>query len=107
MNRRTVILTIVLLDFLLLTFHAIGEVGYLGIFAAGLANWGAAQILVDLVIVCVLAMIWMVADARRRGTNPWPYVLLTVFAGSIGPLLYLLRREWRGREATPAALGTA
>jgi hypothetical protein len=32
-------------------------------------------------------------DARDRGVSPIPYVLLTLTAGSVGPLLYLIRRD--------------
>jgi hypothetical protein len=94
MNWKTWIIAIVLLHFAALTAYSMQQVGYLGIWQAGLANWGARQVLADLLIVCTLAMIWMALDARGRGLNPWPYLLLTVFAGSFGPLLYLLRREW-------------
>lgn len=66
------------------------EVGYMGIWRAGLANPGALQVLVDLVIVSGLAILWMLADARARGRNAWPFVAITLFAGSFGPLLYLL-----------------
>ncbi len=93
MNWKTGILVLILLDFAVLTTWAIYEVGYLGIFAAGLTGPGAMQVLADLVIVCALACVWMVADARARGTNPWPYVVITLLAGSFGPLLYLLQRH--------------
>ena len=43
---------------------------------------------------------WLVGDARARGRSPWPWVLLTLFTGSIGPLLYLsLRRPRDGAAA--------
>ena len=93
MNWRTVIIALVLLDFAALSGYAMYQVGYLGIWQAGLSSWGAVQILADLVIVCLLACVWMVVDARQRGTNPWPYVAITLVAGSFGPLLYLLQRE--------------
>ncbi|MGE0486937.1 MAG: DUF2834 domain-containing protein [Gammaproteobacteria bacterium] len=103
MNWRTVLLALVLVDFSVLSALAIAEVGYLGIFRAGLANWGAAQILADLVILCVLAMLWIRADARARGLNPWPFIAVTAVAGSFGPLCYLLRRAWRGGTAPSVA----
>ncbi|MCP5202176.1 MAG: DUF2834 domain-containing protein [Gammaproteobacteria bacterium] len=103
MNWKTVLLALVLVDFSVLSALAIAEVGYLGIFRAGLANWGTAQILADLVIACVLAMLWMRADARARGLNSWPYIVLTVLAGSFGPLCYLLRREWKTAPRTRLA----
>lgn len=93
MNWKTLLLLFVLLDFGVFSAYAIYQVGYIGLFEAGLANWGAAQVLLDLVIVCALACLWMVNDARQRGTNPWPFVALTLVGGSFGPLLYLLKRE--------------
>lgn len=101
MNWKVILLLFVIIDFGALTAWAIYEVGYFGIFEAGLAGPGAMQVLVDLVIVCGLACLWMLADARRSGLNPWPYVVITLFAGSFGPLLYLLRREW-GSAQSPA-----
>lgn len=95
MNWKTGVLVLVLLDFAALTGWAMYEVGYFGIFAAGLAGPGAMQILADLVILGALACVWMVADARARGANPWPFVVITLFAGSFGPLLYLLARQRR------------
>lgn len=93
MNWKTAVLMFVLLDFAALSGWAIYEIGYLGIFAAGFAGPGAIQVLADLVIVCGLACVWMITDARRHRGNAWPYVLITLFAGSFGPLLYLLQRQ--------------
>lgn len=95
MNWKTLLIGFVLFDFALLSIYAMYQVGYLGIWQAGLSNWGAVQLLVDLIILAGLAVLWMIGDARARGLNPWPYVLITFAAGSFGPLLYLLRREWR------------
>lgn len=100
MKAVTVILSIVLIGFLALTACAVSQVGYVGILEGGLASWGSVQIFADLVIACSLAVVWMVVDARERGLNPWPFVVVTLFAGSFGPLLYLLRR---GRAAATAS----
>jgi len=72
------------------SFYAMYEVGYFGIFTAVAASPGSLQVAFDLVIACLLISFWMVSDARVHGRNPWPYVLITLFAGSFGPLLYLL-----------------
>jgi len=48
-------------------------------------------------------MVWMVADAKKHGLNPWPFVLVTVTAGSFGPLLYLV---WRLSRKPVADLTT-
>jgi len=86
------------------TFYAMYEVGYFGIWAAGFANAGSLQLLLDLVIACGLISSWMVVDARAKGRNPWPYVAITLAAGSFGPLLYLLLA---GERAPAEARGVA
>ncbi|MBB87325.1 MAG: DUF2834 domain-containing protein [Xanthomonadales bacterium] len=100
MNWKLITLVLVLLGFSALSAYSMVQVGYLGIWKAGMANPGALQILADVVIVCCLAIAWMVQDARHRGVAVWPYVLITLTAGSFGPLLYLIRREWVTRDAS-------
>ncbi len=68
------------------------QVGYLGVWTGALANPGSGQVLADLVVACLLICTWMVKDARERGGNAWPFVIVTLAAGSFGPLLYLLLR---------------
>lgn len=103
MNWKKLLLALVLIDFAVLSGYAMFQVGYLGIWQAGTANWGAAQLLADLVIACGLICLWMVVDARERDMNPWPYVAITLFAGSFGPLLYLFRRSGGERRAVTSA----
>ncbi len=50
------------------------------------AGW---QVLADLVIALLLVLSYLVPDARKAGRNPWPWLVLTLFLGSIAPLLYL------------------
>lgn len=104
MPGRLFMLITVTVAFGVLSAIAVADVGYFGIIEPHFRSWGAAQVFWDLVIVAVLAVIWMVNDARGRGMNPWPYVALTIAAGSFGPLLYLIVRELRSpvREPLPA-----
>jgi len=95
MSIRLVTLLVVIVLFGALTVVALLDVGYLGIVRPHFQAWGPAQVLADLVILAVLSCVWMVGDARARGTNPWPFVLLTLVAGSFGPLFYLVARELR------------
>jgi hypothetical protein len=102
MSLRLVALLVVIGLFGLLTAVALADVGILGIFRPHFQAWGPAQVFADLVILAVLACFWMVHDARERGLNPWPFVTLTVLAGSFGPLLYLVFREVRSGAGKPS-----
>jgi len=102
MNRKQWILASVLFDFVALTGYAVWRHGYLGLFQLGVSSWGAALLLVDLTIALGLVLIWMMGDSRERGLAFLPYALLTLAFGSVGPLLYLIRRE--GQVATAPTL---
>lgn len=92
MKPSKTLLTLILLLFSALSFWAIAQVGYLGIWRAGVASPGALQILGDLTVCIGLLVHWMVGDARRRGLNPWPWVVATVLGGSLVLLVYLVGR---------------
>ena len=55
-------------------------------------------------IALLLVLAWLWQDTRANARNPYPWVVLTLAAGSIGPLLYLLTspRE-TGKSAAPAS----
>jgi Protein of unknown function DUF2834 len=93
------ILALVFLAFGVYSAYAIFELGYLGVFSSSFANAGTLQVFLDLVIACLLILTWLVRDARDKGRNPWPYVVLTLAAGSFGPLLYLLLADRRTSAA--------
>ena len=102
MTGRFFALLIVFAAFGGLSLMAIMDVGYFGILEPHFQSWGGAQVFVDLVIVCLLACIWMVHDARISGISAWPFIVLTMVAGSIGPMAYLLVRELKVPAAARA-----
>lgn len=93
MNAKQIILGLVLLDFTGLTAYAVYSYGLVGFFDAVTANVATVCAFADLMIALSLIVVWMWQDARDRGWSPIPYVLLTLGLGSIGPLVYLIRRE--------------
>ena len=99
MTPKILALDLVLTLFAALTAWAIGTHGYVGFFQTLLATPAGMQVLADIVIACTLVLIWMWDDARARALPIWPYALLTLVLGSIGPLAYLIHRELRATAA--------
>jgi len=79
-----------LVPFSLLTLYALTQVGYLGIFDYHRHSSAGWQVMADLVIALLLVLVWLVPHAREHGRNPWPWVVITLTLGSLGPLLYLV-----------------
>ena len=92
------LLILVLVAFGALSAVALAQAGYVGLFMPLLGSAAGLQVLADLVIALTLVMVWMIADARRTGRNPWPWVVATLLLGSFGPLGYLLVGVLRGRS---------
>lgn len=88
MNTRKTVAILALIPFSLLTVYAVMEVGYIGIFDYHRHSPAGWQVFTDLVIALVMVLAWMIPNARETGRNPWPWVVLTLTMGSIGPLLY-------------------
>ena len=96
MNIRKIFLAIILADFMALTGYVIYQFGPIGWLEYTIANPVTVLLSVDLVLALGISVFWMVRDASKRGINATPYVLLTLFTGSAGPLLYLVRRPSKG-----------
>ena len=92
MNARKIGIGLVLLAFGDLTAYALYQHGVAGVVRLEMANSVTVTAFADLVIALSLIG-WMWQDARKRGVSAIPYVLLTLGFGSVGPLLYLLRRD--------------
>jgi hypothetical protein len=93
MNGKVIALSFVLLDFAALSAYAVYEYGYLGVIQRVFADSATTLVSVDLVIALSLVVGWMWQDARARRVSVLPYIVLTLAFGSVGPLLYLIRRE--------------
>ena len=95
---KTFLLCLVLAAFSAFTAWSIGvHGGPIGFFEAELSTAAGVQVLLDLVIACSLALVWMSGDAQERGLPYWPYFVLTLCLGSIGLLSYVIHRELRAR----------
>lgn len=89
MNNIRLLAIALFIPFAALTVYAVLEVGYIEIFAYHRHSPAGWQVIADLVIALVLVLCWLVPDARKAGRNPWPWVVMTLFLGSLSPLLYL------------------
>jgi hypothetical protein len=92
MNIKQLGLEAVLIGFSAFSGYVVYQYGYIGLFEQGLANAATIQVFLDLTIALSLVMWWMWQDARKQDIAPLPYIILTLTLGSIGPLLYLVRR---------------
>jgi len=88
---KKIVPVVVLVAFTVLSSILVFEAG-LGGLAALRSGW-SLQVTLDLCISLFLVGGWIRRDARERGINPIPYLVALPFLGSIGALLYLVRRN--------------
>lgn len=74
----------------------VSQGGPLGFVALAQREPWALQMLLDLCLMLTLFGVWMWRDAKEQRINVWPHLAL-LGLGSPGPLLYLVRREWKRR----------
>jgi hypothetical protein len=87
------LLATVLVLFSIYTGWIIWQFGYTSVFEVCLREHPSTQALIDLLISCGLLFFIMIFDNRRSGRpirKVVPFAIVTVLAGSIGPLLYFL-----------------
>lgn len=104
MGIKRIVAALVLADFAVLNLYAFATEG-LGGFVEMVSTsgpWGWV-VMADLVIALGMVLVWLWADARDRGRNPWGYALVTLLTGSIGTLLYYVTR----REPHTQSVGAA
>lgn len=93
MTWQKAILGLVLVLFLAMTGEVLYEHGYLAFFVIASSNSATQLMMFDLVVSLTLITIWMAGDAKEKGKAIVPFVLITLFFGVAGPLLYLLTRS--------------
>ncbi len=84
------LLLVVTVAFVAFTGWVVLQTGYVGFLEQLLSSKVGWQVFVDVTIALLLVLTWVRGDARRTGRAFWPYAVVTVLLGSIGPLLYLL-----------------
>lgn len=85
-----ILLIIVFISFSLFSFFTIASQGVISIFENQFKTFGGIQVFLDLVIMCLLFSLWMYKDAKEKSRRFIPWFILTLIAGSIGPMFYLL-----------------
>lgn len=96
---------LILIPFSILTAYTIFDVGYLGLLDYHRHSSAGWQVFTDLVIALILATIWMFNDARESKRSPWPWFVITLFMGSIGPLLYLITKQTEAKTENASTGG--
>lgn len=95
MTLRKLLLWVLFVDFFIFSMWVMWDVGYLGIWQAGMVSPASWQILIDLAMGCLLISSWIKGDAEQRGVNPWPWIVGTLLVGTLAPLMYLIVREYQ------------
>jgi hypothetical protein len=74
--------------------------GIAGFIRMGTANPAAASLTIDLLFVCLAAVIWMVVEGRRLGVRfVWAYIVFAfVIAISVTFPLFLIARQLKLAE---------
>jgi hypothetical protein len=93
MQTSKPILAIVLIAFSIQGAYVLSQVGYWNIWIHNLNHVAGQQVFADLFISLSFVMVLMWHDAKATGRNIWPWIALTLAAGSFGPLIYLLTRK--------------
>jgi hypothetical protein len=92
-ERYKSVILLVTVAFGALTALALLEHGYWGVWEPQFKSIANVQVLVDLCIALGMVLFWMWHDAKKNNLLFWPWLLITLVAGSFGPLLYMMFRK--------------
>jgi hypothetical protein len=99
LRNKALIAATVLLGFLAYSLWVVAGYGYLGFLELARDHPWGMQMLIDLAIACAFGIGWMIADARKRDLAAAPFVVMTIFLGSVGLLAYVVRRGFSPRSS--------
>lgn len=88
-----ILLSLVLTIFSIYTGWIVWNFGYTSVFEVSLREHPSTQVLIDLFIMGGIVLGIMILDNQRRGRSfikVVPFLIITLLAGSIGPLLYFI-----------------
>jgi hypothetical protein len=86
------------------TLWVLAQTGLIGFYEQLLGTPAGWQVFADIAIALVLVLAWMWRNAADNGRRFWPYAIVTLTLGSIGPLLYLLLMPSAARAQARQAL---
>jgi len=93
MSKQRIIPLIVFIAFAIWTAILSHNYNFLSFFKPIFASGPATQVLTDLTIAITMVLIWIYKDAAATNRKFWPYLVITIFLGSFGPLLYFILRK--------------
>jgi len=102
MNKKQWLLADAFIVLSALNAYVVYRYGVIGFLEEAVSSVVGVAVLVDLTIAVSLIGVWMWNDAKRRGMSPLPYLVASLFLGSLGPLAYLLRTSGDAANEAPA-----
>lgn len=90
--RRIALPLVAFLAFTSYTLSVAAQHSLLGFVADHLKGGWSLQVFLDLCVAATCFWVVAVPDSRRRGLNPWPYVVLTPLLGSVALLAWFVHR---------------
>ncbi len=100
---KAIVLAIVAIDFTVFSIWALATVGWSETWTVVFATAANTQVALDLSFAVAFAVVFLWRDARANNINPVPFVLVSLFAGSIGLMAYGVRRLWLPATSTARA----
>lgn len=91
MTKKQWLAGFALVDLMAINVYAAYHYGLVGFLREAASSLAGIAVLADLAIAIGLIAVWMWNDARKRGISPLPYLITSLFLGSVGPLAYVLR----------------